>query len=94
MPQIVQLQTPKVRGPPPYGSIRTETAQDIPRSPALVQSIDGPAITMISGAPGIGKTETLLDHCRENGQEAIYVAIAAGAISVRPRAVGRGGNLA
>ena len=58
-----------------------------------MQSIDGPAITMISGAPGIGKTETLLDHCREN-EEAIYVAIAAGAISVRPRAVGRGGNLA
>ena len=93
MPQIVQLEKPKVRGPDPYGFIRTETAQDILRSLALVQSIDGPAITMISGAPGIGKTETLLHYCREN-EEAIYVAIAAGAISVRPRAVGRGGNLA
>jgi len=33
MPQIVPFEKPKVRGPDRYGFIRTETAEDILRSP-------------------------------------------------------------
>jgi len=78
MPQIVQLEKSKVRGPDPTGFIRTETAEDIMRSLELVRSISGPAITMIAGAPGIGKTETLRHYHRELGQGAVYLSIAKG----------------
>ncbi len=59
MADIVKLEKPEQRLPAAQGFLETETARDILRSLALVRSIDGPAMTMISGAPGIGKTETL-----------------------------------
>jgi DNA transposition AAA+ family ATPase len=78
MPQIVQFEKPPADIADAEGFIATETAQDIQRSIGLVRSINGPAITMISGAPGIGKTETLLHYCRENPESALYISIAKG----------------
>lgn len=61
-----------------YGFIRTETALDILRTLTLMQSVNGPAVSLISGAPGIGKTETLLHYERENPQTAPRSAIPKG----------------
>lgn len=49
-------------GPEPQGGrfVMTETAQDIFRSLRLVQDHPGGAATMIAAAPGMGKTEALL----------------------------------
>ena len=78
MPQIVQFEKPPAGMADLDGFITTETAQDILRSIGLVRSINGPAITMISGAPGIGKTETMMHYCRENPDSALYISIAKG----------------
>lgn len=78
MAQIVRLEKPQVRGPNPDGFILTETAEDIFRSLALVRSINGPAMTMISGAPGVGKTEALRQFERERVETAIHISIAKG----------------
>lgn len=75
MPQIIQFEKPPADS---EGFIATETAQDIQRSIGLVRSINGPAITMISGAHGIGKTEALMHYCRENAEIALFVSIAKG----------------
>jgi len=69
-PQIIKLENPNIDSVT-SGFVRTETARDIWRSLDLVRSIDGPAGTMISGAPGIGKTETLLEYAEQQGQEAV-----------------------
>lgn len=58
--------------------MRRETELEIHRSLALVRSIDGPAMTVISGAPGVGKTQTLLRYAQDQDQAAVYVAIAKG----------------
>lgn len=61
-----------------FGFIRTETARDILRTLTLLQSVNGPAVSMISGAPGIGKTETLLHYERENPEIALRISIPKG----------------
>jgi hypothetical protein len=78
MAHIVQLEKPALKRADPDGFILTETAEDILRSIALVRSIKGSAITMVSGAPGIGKTEALLHFERQNLDSAVYVAVAKG----------------
>ena len=78
MAEIVKLEKPEERRADPTGFIRTETADDILRSLALVRSIDGPAMTMISGAPSIGKTETLRHYDAENRENTVLVSIAKG----------------
>lgn len=78
MAQIVKLEKPQVRGANPDGFILTETAEDIYRSLALVRSINGPAMTVISGAPGVGKTEALRQFERERPETAIHISIAKG----------------
>jgi len=66
MPQIIQFEKLPAQISDSEGFIRTETAQDILRAIALVRSIDGPAITTICGAPGVGKTKTLAHYQHEN----------------------------
>ena len=61
-----------------WGFIRTKTADDILRSLALVKSIDGPAMTMISGPPGVGKTVTLKHYERENCDDVFRVSVPSG----------------
>jgi DNA transposition AAA+ family ATPase len=78
MAEIVKLEKPEERRADPTGFIRTETADDILRSLSLVRSIDRPAMTMISGAPGIGKTETLRHYEAQNPETALRVSIAKG----------------
>ncbi|WP_216665214.1 AAA family ATPase [Pseudoruegeria sp. HB172150] len=48
------------------------------RSLDLVRSTPHPALTMIAGAPGVGKTRTLQQFCAREGQDAIYHSVAAG----------------
>jgi len=56
----------------------TETAQDIWRSLELVREVDQPAMTMIAGSPGIGKTQTIKRFCSHLGHDAVYIQAARG----------------
>ncbi len=56
----------------------TETALDIRRSLELVRAAGQPAITMISGAPGVGKTTAIKRFCEDLGHNAIYIQAARG----------------
>jgi hypothetical protein len=78
MPEVIQFEKPKEHPAESGGFVRTATADDILRSIALIRSIDGPAITLISGASGIGKTETLLHYQRENWETTHYISVAHG----------------
>lgn len=78
MSEVLKLAKTSIPEADTEGFIRTETAEEILRSLALVRSINGPAVTMISGAPGIGKTETLQHYKRQDCQASIYVSIAKG----------------
>lgn len=70
-------------GPEPQGEriVMTETAKDILRTLRLVQDDFGGAITMIAGAPGVGKTETLL-HFVQGAPRAHLVTCVAGEASI------------
>jgi len=61
-----------------YGFIHTETALEILRTLTLLRSVNGPAMSMISGAPGIGKTETLLHYERQNPGTTLRISIPKG----------------
>lgn len=58
--------------------VETETARDIYRSLDLVRTLPGPALTIISGAPGVGKTRCLRQFCASEGFDAIFLSIASG----------------
>lgn len=59
--------------------VATATAQDIHRSLEYVQSMGKPAMTMIAGGPGIGKTLALRDFAERNTNVWIVTAEAAAA---------------
>lgn len=56
--------------------MQTETARDILMSLNLVRSIKGGAMTMIAGAPGVGKTHTLKHFAAKEGDDALLLTIA------------------
>lgn len=56
----------------------TETSRDIWRSLELVNTSNRPAITMIAGTPGVGKSETVKRFARHVGDTAVYVQVARG----------------
>lgn len=56
----------------------TDTAADISRSIELIRSIKGPAMTMIAGNHGVGKTTAVKEFCAGLGHNAIYMKAAAG----------------
>lgn len=82
MADVLKFATPEAEPPKALpragGFVMTHTAADIQRSVDLIRSIDGPAMTMISGAPGVGKSATLREIARNLGDEAVYVTIAKG----------------
>ena len=78
MPEVVKFEKPHAVTADPSGFVRTQTAEEILRSLVFVRSINGPAITLISGASGIGKTETLLHYERRNWNTSIYLSVAKG----------------
>jgi DNA transposition AAA+ family ATPase len=51
--------------PEPAGFVMTETAQDILCSLRLLRTLPEPGITMIAGAPGVGKTRALRRFAEE-----------------------------
>src|SRR5690606_28627161 len=44
----------------------------------LIRSLDGPAVTMIAGAPGVGKTLALQHFVATEGHDALYASVAQG----------------
>jgi DNA transposition AAA+ family ATPase len=58
--------------------VYTETARDILRSVELVRTLPGTAMTMITGEPGVGKTQALQHRCASEGFDAVYLSIANG----------------
>jgi len=82
MADVLKFATPEAEPPKALpragGFVMTHTAADIQRSVDLIRSIDGPAMTMISGAPGVGKSATLREIARNLGDDAVYVTIAKG----------------
>lgn len=58
--------------------VDTETSKDTFRSLELVKLADRPAMTMIAGAPGTGKTTAVRRFCHEEGHNAIYIQAARG----------------
>lgn len=60
MAQVIDLAS--ASAPPPLradGFVMTPTAQDVFTSLRLLEVLDGPAMTMIAGAPGTGKTRAI-----------------------------------
>jgi hypothetical protein len=78
MANVVKMTTAEARPRAPGGFVRTDTAADILRSLELVRSIDGTAMTMIAGAPGVGKSRTLFEFCAGIGYDAIVLTVASG----------------
>lgn len=56
----------------------TETAKDIQRSLEVVRAAKRPALTMIAGSPGVGKTMAVKRFCKSLGYKAIYLQAARG----------------
>ena len=60
------------------GFVMTETARDILRSLELVRDIGGAAMTMIAGAPGVGKTKAVKHFADQLGDRCIYIPAVCG----------------
>lgn len=62
----------------PEGFVMTETAKDILCTLAHVRSINGPAISMICGMFGVGKSTTIDHYQRQHHENTIVITIAKG----------------
>ena len=78
MAEILRFEKPELPPMEPGAYIETATAADIRLSIDLIQSIGGGALTLIAGAPGVGKTRTLEKVCDETGQGSVYLSVAKG----------------
>lgn len=76
MAQVLRLATADTRPRVRSEHVETETGADIARSLELLRQVEGAAFTMVSGAPGVGKTRALEVFCASMGYDAIYIAIA------------------
>jgi DNA transposition AAA+ family ATPase len=78
MAEILRLG--KVERPPERSwYVPTDTGEDIARSLDMMQHLDGGAVTMIAGAPGVGKTRALGQFCKQaQAGDTVYCAIARG----------------
>ncbi len=79
MAEIVRLAKPEAPPRPRPGDfLMTTTATEMLTSLNLIRSSAGGGMTLIAGAPGIGKTETLLHLASELKDGAIYLRVAKG----------------
>lgn len=78
MAEILKYATAAARPRDPDGFVMTETAEDILRSLELVRTVDGTAMTMIAGAPGVGKTRALHRFCASQGHDALCFTMVSG----------------
>jgi DNA transposition AAA+ family ATPase len=79
MPQVVRLasgEAAPAAPPAPGGFVKTGTAEEVLRSLRLLTALPGPAITMIAGAPGVGKTRALRAFAEEEPGALIHTAAA------------------
>lgn len=78
MAEIVPIANAKARPIRSGGYVDTPTGRDMRRALDLARSKPGPAMTMIAGAPGVGKTRTVQEFCASEGYNAIYLCVARG----------------
>ncbi|MCX7299917.1 MAG: hypothetical protein NTX73_05990 [Rhodobacterales bacterium] len=64
--------------PDPGAFVKTATAGEIATTLGLIQSLNNGGVSMIAGAPGIGKTQTLMHLADQLGGGAVYLRIAKG----------------
>lgn len=76
MAELLRFATALARPRDPKDFVVTETAEDILRSLNLIRSINGSAMTMITGVPGVGKTRTLQHFCAAQGYDSFYFSVA------------------
>lgn len=85
MAEIVAIANAKARPRRAGGYVDTPTAQDMRRALDLVRAKQGPSMTMIAGAPGVGKTRAVQEFCASEGYDAFYLCVARG--EGRPSAI-------
>ncbi|MBZ0129483.1 MAG: AAA family ATPase [Rhodobacteraceae bacterium] len=76
MAELLRFATAEARPRDPADFVHTETANDILRSLNLIRSIEGTAMTMIAGVPGVGKTRALKHFCSAQGHDSIFLTVA------------------
>lgn len=72
MAEVIQLAKAGSAGPATGGFVMTESAEDIIRSLCMVGGHDGGAITLISAAPGTGKTHSLMHFKMTQRPDAVF----------------------
>ena len=78
MSEVLKFEKAAPPTPDPKGFVMTETAKDILCTLAHVRSIQGPAISMISGVFGVGKSTTIDYYQRQHWENTIVISIAKG----------------
>jgi Mu B transposition protein, C terminal len=78
MSEVLQFGKASAPVADPEGFVMTETAKDILCTLAHVRSIQGPAISMISGVFGVGKSTTIDYYQRQHLENTIVISIAKG----------------
>lgn len=78
MAEVIEFAKPEAQAPATGGFVMTESAQDMLRSLQLVSAAACDAITLISAAPGTGKTEVLRHFKREHRPDAVFHTAVAG----------------
>lgn len=78
MAEIVAIANAKARPTRSGGFLDTPTGRDMRRALDMVRAKPGAAMTMIAGAPGVGKTRTVQEFCAAEGYDAIYLCVARG----------------
>ncbi|MDF3855293.1 AAA family ATPase [Paracoccus pantotrophus] len=78
MAEVIEFAKPEAQAPATGGFVMTASAQEMLRSLQLVSAEAGGAITLISAAPGTGKTEALYHFKREHRPDAVFHTAVAG----------------
>ncbi len=78
MAQHLRIANTGIVGRAPGDWADTETACDILRSLEMVREAEQPAMTMIAGSPGVGKTQAVKQYCSQLGHDGIYIQAARG----------------
>jgi hypothetical protein len=78
MSEVLRFEKATLPAADPEGFVMTETAKDILCTLAHVRSIQGPAISIISGVFGVGKSTTIDYYQRQHPENTVVITIAKG----------------